>query len=60
MTVALLLPATGSAVVELTVAVLVSVPGLRGVLTLMMTVMVLPLVTAPNVQVTVVVPAHDP
>jgi hypothetical protein len=46
--------------VELTVAVLVSVPGDAGVVTAMVTTMVEPFVTAPNVQVTVVVPEHDP
>ena len=59
-TVALLLLATGSAVVELTVAVFVRVPALVGVLTEMTTVIDAPLVIAPNVHVTVAVPEHDP
>src|SRR5579859_3219306 len=59
-TVALLLLETGSAVVELTVAVFVSVPALVGVVTAIVTVIVLPLAIAPNVHVTVAAPEQDP
>jgi hypothetical protein len=58
--VALLLPATGSAVVEETAGEFVRVVGMEGALTMMVTVMVLPLAIAPNVHVTVAVPAHEP
>ena len=40
--------------------IIVSVPGLAGVATVIVTVMVAPLLTAPKMQVTVVVPAQDP
>src|ERR1700676_181781 len=59
-TVALLLPATGSAVVEVIVGVFVSVVGVEGAVTVMVTVIVLPLAIAPNVHVTVAAPAHEP
>jgi hypothetical protein len=50
----------GSAVEELAVAVFVSVPAVRGVVTEIVTVIVVPLATDPNVQVTVEVPEQLP
>jgi hypothetical protein len=58
--VALLFVFTGSAVEELAVAVFVSVPAVRGVVTEIVTVIVVPLATDPNVQVTVEVPEQLP
>src|ERR1700722_1696247 len=59
-TVELLLVATGSVVEEVTLLVFVSVVGVAGAVTVIATVIVVPLVIEPKAHVTVDVPEQDP
>ena len=59
-TVTLLLAATGSVVVVVTLLVFVRVVGLAGAVTVIAIVIVVPLVMGPRVHVTVEVPEHEP
>lgn len=59
-TVALLLVETGSVVDEVTLLMFVRVVGLAGAVTVIATVIVVPLVIAPRAHVTVAVPEQEP
>lgn len=57
---ALLLAETGSVVEDVTLLVFVRVVGLAGAVTVIATVIVVPLLIAPRAHVTVAVPEQDP